>query len=323
MPITAPPERAALSTRRHLLSAAGGLGALLALRPTTAAAPAARQASDGGEAPLFRLSLAEWSLHRTLRSGELDNLDFAPFAKQRFGIEAVEYVNSFFKDRACDFRYLRELKRRAEDAGVRQNLVMCDGEGYLGDASEKRRASAVENHFRWIAATAFLGGYAIRVNAHGEGPPEEVARRVADSLHHLAEFAEPYGIDVIVENHGGYSSNGAWLAGVIRAAGHPRVGTLPDFGNFRLGDGTEYDRYRGVAEMMPFARAVSAKSYAFDERGEETTIDYERMLRIVLDAGYHGWIGIEYEGSRHSEIEGIRLTRELLLRLRKRLASER
>jgi len=121
---------------------------------------------------------------------------------------------------------------------------------------------------------------------------------------------------VIVENHGGLSSNGAWLASVIRAVDHPRCGTLPDFGNFRVSADEWYDRYQGVAELMPFAKAVSAKSYDFDERGEETTIDYRRMLGIVTGAGFNSWIGIEYEGNRLPEREGIARTKALLEKIR-------
>lgn len=264
----------------------------------------------------FHISLAEWSLHRTIRKGELDPRDFAPLARREFGLEAVEHVNTFFQDRAVDFAYLADLKQRADDAGVRSLLVMCDAEGELGDADDAARRKAIENHFRWIAAARFLGCHAIRVNAAGRGSPEEVSKRAADSLHRLAEMGEAYRIDVIVENHGGYSSNGAWLAATIRAADHPRAGTLPDFGNFRVSATEEYDRYEGVRELMPFARGVSAKSHDFDAAGEETHTDYRRMLALVLAAGYRGYIGIEYEGDGVPEKEGIRLTKALLERVR-------
>lgn len=295
--------------RREFLGAA----ALAALVP----APREAAAAPGAAEPLFRISLAEWSLHRTLFAGKLDPRDFAPTAKRDFGIDAVEHVNAFFKDKAGDFSYLADMKRRADDAGVTSLLVMIDGEGELADADDARRRAAVENHFKWIAAAKFLGCHAIRVNAGGGGTPESQAARAADSLRRLAAMGDTYGIDVIVENHGGLSSNGAWLAAVMQAANHPRVGTLPDFGNFRVREGEDYDRYRGVAELMPFAKAVSAKSYDFDAAGNETTIDYPRMMKIVLDAGYHGHVGIEYEGGRLSEPDGIRATQALLERIRK------
>ncbi|HEX6884468.1 MAG TPA: sugar phosphate isomerase/epimerase family protein [Planctomycetota bacterium] len=271
--------------------------------------------------PLFRISLAEWSLHRALQAGELDPRDFAPLARREFGLDAVEHVNTFFQDRAVDFAYLADLKRRADDAGVQSLLIMCDAEGELGHADEAARRKAIENHFRWIAAARFLGCHSIRVNAAGQGTPEEVSRRAADSLHRLGEMGARYQVNVIVENHGGYSSNGEWLAATIRAADHPRAGTLPDFGNFRVSATEEYDRYRGVGELMPFAKGVSAKSHDFDAEGNETRTDYRRMLKLVLEAGYNGYVGIEYEGSSLPEREGIRRTKALLERVRDELGA--
>jgi sugar phosphate isomerase/epimerase len=180
----------------------------------------------------------------------------------------------------------------------------------------------VENHYRWVEAAQFLGCHAIRVNAQSEGTPEEQKKLAADGLRRLTEFADPLGLNVLVENHGGLSSNGAWLASVMQAVDHPRCGTLPDFGNFDIAEGETYDRYVGLEELMPYAKAVSAKSHVFDEEGNEARMDYERLLRIVLQAGYRGWVGVEYEGSEHSEDEGIRLTKALLERVRELLAPE-
>lgn len=271
---------------------------------------------DGAAAGLpFRISLAQWSLHRTLRGGGLDHLDF-PRKARSFGIEAVEYVNSFFKDKAQDRAYLGEMLRRCQGEGVRSLLIMCDGEGALGDADADRRGKAVQNHHRWVEAAAFLGCHSIRVNAQSSGSYQEQQKLAADGLRRLCEFADGHGIDVIVENHGGLSSNGAWLAGTLAMVAHPRAGALPDFGNFRVSATEEYDRYQGVTELMPFARAVSAKSHDFDERGEETRTDYHRMLRIVHGAGYRGYVGIEYEGSRLDEDAGIVATLRLLERVR-------
>jgi sugar phosphate isomerase/epimerase len=270
--------------------------------------------------PLFSISLAEWSLHKTLYAGELDNLDFPAAARNDYQVDAVEYVNSFFKDKAEDRGYLRELERRADDHGVKSLLIMCDGEGAIGDPDAAARTRAVENHYRWVEAARYLGCHSIRVNAQSEGNPEQQRELAADGLGRLIEFAAPRDINVIVENHGGLSSNGEWLASVIRAVDHPRCGTLPDFGNFRVGEGEWYDRYKGVAELMPFAKAVNAKSNDFDESGNERHTDYERMLGIVLAAGYHGYVGIEYEGTELSEPDGIRATKALLVRTRARLS---
>jgi sugar phosphate isomerase/epimerase len=262
----------------------------------------------------FTISLAQWSLHRALRAGELDHLDFARVAREEFDLAAIEYVNTFFKDTGA--AYLAELNRRAADHGVYQHLIMCDGEGRLGDPDERARLQTVRNHHRWVDAAHTLGCATIRVNAASEGSRDEQARLAADGLRRLCEYGEGAGINVIVENHGGLSSNGKWLAQVMRLVDHPRCGTLPDFGNFDLGDGQTYDRYLGVTELMPFAKAVSAKSHEFDEDGNETATDYRRMIGIVLDAGFRSWIGIEYEGDRLPERDGIRLTKRLLERVR-------
>ena len=266
--------------------------------------------------PSFEISLAQWSLHRTLFGKKLDHLDFAQTAKKDYGISAVEYVNQFFKDKAKDQHYLSEMKKRAGDAGVKSLLIMIDGEGALGDADEAKRKQAVENHYKWVEAAKFLGCHSIRVNAESSGSFDEQMNRAADGLRRLTQFGAQHGINVIVENHGGLSSNGAWLAAVIKKVNHPRCGTLPDFGNFNLGDGKQYDRYQGVRELMPFAKGVSAKSHDFDEQGNETHTDFKRMMKIVLDAGYRGHVGVEYEGSNMSEPEGIRATKRLLERVR-------
>lgn len=295
-------------------SAASSAGA------ATADAPGA--APQSAETPLFRISLAEWSLHRTLNRGELDHLDFARVAAQDYGCEGVEYVNTFFFDRASDSAYLEDMKTRAADQGIPSLLIMCDREGRLGDPDEAARTEAVENHYKWLEAAELLGCHSIRVNAASDGDFEEQQRLAADGLRRLCERADGHGLDVLVENHGGLSSNGAWLAGVMELVDHPRAGTLPDFGNFRIRGDEWYDIYRGVEELMPYAKAVSAKSHDFDEQGNETAKDYERLLRIVLDAGYRGYVGIEYEGSELPEPDGIRATHALLTRVREKLAPE-
>ncbi len=261
--------------------------------------------------PLFQVSLAQWSLHKALFAKQLDNLDFAKMTKQ-FGINAVEYVNQFFKDKAKDQTYLGEMLKRTKDLGVENRLIMCDGEGALGDADAAKRQQAVENHYKWVEAAKFLGCKIIRVNAQSKGTYEEQQKLAADGLHKLSEFGAQHKIAVIVENHGGLSSNGKWLMGVMKLVNHPNCGTLPDFGNFRVSQTEEYDRYQGVTEMMPYAKAVSAKTHDFDDKGNETHTDYRKMMGIVLAAKYHSFVGIEYEGTTMSEADGIRATKRLL-----------
>jgi len=266
----------------------------------------------------FMISLAEWSLHRALFDKTLDHLDFPKVAKQDYGIEAIELVNQFFADKAKDRTYLADFKKRADDLGITVLLIMIDGEGALGDPDDAKRKQAVENHYKWVEAAKYFKCHSIRVNAEtaGTGTPEEQADRAADGLRQLTTFAAKHGINVIVENHGGLSSNGAWLAGVMKRVNLPTCGTLPDFGNFRIREGEEYDRYQGVAEMMPFAKAVSAKSLDFDAEGNEIRTDYRRMMKVVLDAKYHGFVGIEYEGDKLNEPDGIRATKRLLEKVR-------
>lgn len=300
-------------TRRDFLAASAALAA-------TAALP--KLALGQAKEPPFKISLAQWSLHKMLRAKELDNVDFAKMAKEKFGIDAIEYVNQFFMDKAQDTAYIADLKKRAGDLGVKTLLIMCDNEGNLGDPDEGKRTKAVENHYKWVEAAKALECHSIRVNARSSDklPYEEQQKLAADGLRRLSEFAAPHGLNVIVENHGSLSSNGQWLAGVMKLVDKKNCGTLPDFGNFRVNMETEYDRYQGVDELMPFAKGVSAKSHDFDEAGNETRTDYFKMLDIVCNKhGYHGYCGIEYEGSKLSEPEGILATKKLLERVREKM----
>jgi sugar phosphate isomerase/epimerase len=269
--------------------------------------------------PQFKISLAEWSLHRSLWRGKVKHLDFPRIARETFNLDAIELVNSFFK-KPLTQKQLADFKRRADDAGVKILLIMCDFEGKVGDASERRRLKAVENHRKWLDAAKFFGCHSIRVNALSSGSPAEQRERVAEGLRRLSEHAAPLGLNVLVENHGGISSDASWLVSVIEKVNLPNCGTLPDFGNFKISLTREYDRYRGMGELMPHARAVSAKSQKFDKLGNETRVDYRRVLRIVLEAGYRGYIGIEYSGLRMTELDGIRATKWLLEKHRDELA---
>lgn len=284
-----------------------------------------KTASSTSKKPWFEISLAEWSLHiAILQKKELTNLDFPKIARRNFNIGGVEYVNQMFMDKANDTAYLKELKGICDGEGVRSVLIMCDREGNLGDPDTKKRTTSVENHHKWAEAAKFLGCHSIRVNAAtaNVGSFEEQQKRAADGLHQLAEFTGKLGLNTIVENHGGLSSNGTWLSGVMKLVNLPNCGTLPDFGNFYIDrvKNEQYDRYKGVTELMPFAKGVSAKTMDFNEKGEETTIDYRRMLQIVKAAGYHGFVGLEYEGKVLNEMDGIAKSKALVERLRAELA---
>lgn len=269
---------------------------------------------------LFEISIAEWSLHKSLFGKKITNLEFPVVAKKEFDISAVEYVNQFFKDKANDKNYLNELKKICDNEGVKSLLIMCDGEGKLGDPDKSKRISSVNNHKRWVEAAKHLGCHSIRVNASSSGSYDDQQKLAADGLSKLSEFASTHGLNVIVENHGGLSSNGQWLSAVMKSVNMKNCGTLPDFGNFRIGGGKTYDRYKGVNELMPFAKAVSAKSHDFDDNGNEIHTDYHKMMKIVIDAGYRGYVGIEYEGSKLGEYDGIKATKKLLESVREKLS---
>lgn len=259
-----------------------------------------------------KLSLAEWSLHRAIQNGKMTNLDFPRIARTQFNIGAVEYVSVLFDGKASaeDPAYLRKLKDECEKYHVISNLIMVDHKGDLGDADLAKRNTAVENHYKWVKAAQFLGCHSIRVNASGEGTPEEVKKAVIDGLSRLCDYASKYNINVIVENHWGNSSNPDWLVEVIKGVNKSNCGLLPDFGNF-----DKADRYQAVALMMPYAKGVSAKSYEFDAQGNETKVDFRKMLGIVDKSGYKSYLGIEYEGERLSEEEGIKATIELIQKI--------
>ncbi|NKC01045.1 MAG: TIM barrel protein [Pseudomonadales bacterium] len=293
---------------------------------------------------LFTISLAQFSLHRTYYGdhakkgwahlGKLlrenpaaavstgpDPSDFPILSKTQFGIDAVEYVNQFYYAQLGNDPYFKEIALKADDYGVVSHLMMLDGTGPIGAADKVVRSDARENVKRWMAMANLLGCSIVRVNAQGDGDPVARAARTADALDQLAEDGQSMGLAVVVENHGGLSSDGAWLANVMSMAKHSGVGTLPDFGNFKTGQDAQgedvwYDRYLGVTELMPYAKAVSAKSYGFGSDGNDTATDYNRMMKIVLDAGYRGYVGIEYEGRELDEASGIRATKALLERIR-------
>jgi len=272
-----------------------------------------------GKVGPFKISLAEWSLHRALRAKKLDNLDFPKVAREEYGIEGVEYVNQFFKDKAHDSVYLKDLKKRAADNGVANVLIMIDGEGDLSAPDKDARSKAIDNHKKWVDAAAALGCHAIRVNTGEHYSPTDVAS-ISEACGALSEYGAQNKIHVICENHGGPSSNPDALLALMKAVNGSKTvatganfGTLPDFGNFpQEGGKYKIDVYDAIARMMPYAHGVSAKSYDFDDKGRESKLDFARIMKIVTDAGYDGWVGIEYEGNRLGEPEGIKATKKLL-----------
>ncbi|HEY7883668.1 MAG TPA: TIM barrel protein [Cellvibrionaceae bacterium] len=270
----------------------------------------------------FDISLAQWSLNKAFFDKSLSPLDFPAVARTSYDIGAVEYVNQFFMDKARDQVFLQALKQRAVDHNVKNLLIMVDGEGDLSTHQSDRRQLAVQNHYKWIEAAADLDCESIRVNLHGAGDEKQWHQASVDSLRELVEFSRDYNINILVENHGGFSSHGAMLAAVLAEVDDPLCGSMPDFGNFcyEREDGgmwnspcvKQYDVYQGVADLMPFAGAISAKTFDFDEQGQEVNFDYLKLFRIIQAAGYRGYVGIEYEGHTLSADAGIRATIALL-----------
>lgn len=294
------------STRRQFLQQTSlAVGALCA--------GSASMAADKKPLP-FQISLAQWTINKELKAGKIDNLDFAKVAHDH-GIFAIEYVNQFFMDKANDKSYLAEMKRRAADLGVKSLIIMCDREGNIGEPDTTKRQKTIDNHRKWIDAAKFLGCHSIRVNAGSAGTWEEQVKLAADGLARLTELGDRQKINVIVENHGGLSSNADWLTEVIQLVDHKRCGTLPDFGNFRIKDGESYDSYRGIRKLMPWAKGVSVKDVVWDDKGNQAPLDYDRMLKIVLDAGFHGYCGIEFGG-----FENLQASRKSLEQARERLS---
>ena len=265
--------------------------------------------ASGSEASGLKISLAAWSLHRMYFARETDLLGMVEICGD-LGITGFEMVNTFFP--SPQYSYLRYLKKRADERGVELLLIMCDGEGDLGDAEREKRLLAARNHRKWVDIAAVLGCHAIRCNVRGdESDPDAMRGRTAQALGELLAYAAGTDVDILIENHGGLSSDASWLRSLIDLVGSRHLGTLPDFGNFPAG----VDRYDAVANLMPYAKAVSAKCYDFGPDGAETAIDFPRMMDIVKASGYRGYVGIEYEGERLSEREGILTAKALLERL--------
>lgn len=262
----------------------------------------------------FEISIAAWSWHRMLFANKVKMIDLPRMAKEA-GATGLELVNSFFP--SPQYTYLQQLIKVAKNEGIKILLIMCDGEGSMYSPDFKERKQAVINHRKWLDIAAVLGCHSIRCNVGYEQiDPDEAMKNAADSFYELATYAREYGLNVAIENHGGYSSDPKWLVGLMKMVNMDNFGTLPDFGNFPRDSQGKHtvDIYECVKAMMPYAKAVSAKTYDFDENGNETQIDFAKMLQVVFDAGYHKYIGVEYEGDRLSELDGIKATVDLLNR---------
>lgn len=273
----------------------------------------------------FKISLAQWSIHKALFDGSIDHLDFAKIAR-KFDCEGLEYVTNFFSDKAKNISYLNKMNNAAKNQGVENVLIMVSKEGYLASPKLDIRKKGIENHYKWIDAAHHLGCHAIRVDLRGGKIADEATKASLDSLNALSDYAKGSNINVLVENHGGFTSNGNWMYQLFSQIEKSNCGTLPDFGNFCIKRDKkqncidEYNKYKGLSETLPFAKAVSAKSRRFDSIGNEIETDYLRALKMVKEVGYTGYIGIEFEGNEVSEFKGIELTRNLLTKIGKQIS---
>lgn len=274
---------------------------------------------------LPKISLAQWSMNRAIKDGSVKAEDFAAITKRQYGIDAIEFVNGFYADHKTDMAYWADMLRRSENEGVKNLLIMVDAEGDLGSTVEVERIRAVENHYGWVDAAKKINCHSIRVNAFGTGSRAKVKAALVDGMGRLAEYGAKAGINILIENHGLFSSEADFVVDMIRQVNNPYMGTLPDFGNWCTSEkwgGTDddscanvYDIQKGVEEFMPYAKGVSAKSYDFDADGNQPRLDYPALLKAVKDTGYDGYIGVEYEGNNLSEPEGIMATKRLIERV--------
>lgn len=269
----------------------------------------------------LKISLAQWSLHRSFRNGELDPVDFAAISKNKYEIDAVEYVNQFYVSQAGNEIFFQQLNRKAELEGVNNLLIMVDDEGDLGIKSKRKRKKAVKNHYKWVDAAKLLNCHSIRINAFGNKDQDIFKASIVDGLGMLCEYAAQSQINVIIENHGNFSSEGKLIAEIVKELDLPNIGTFPDFGNWctsaKWGSTSGeceviYDPVQGVKDFLPYAKAVSAKAYDFNESGGQDLIDYATLLKLVKDSEFDGHIGVEYEGNNLSEGEGIKATKRLI-----------
>jgi L-ribulose-5-phosphate 3-epimerase len=283
---------------------------LLSLGASALVLPHLLRAKGGLKSNGLKLAVQQYSFNRQLRDGSLEILDYPKIVVEGTGIKALEYFNGHIEDKAGDTSFFRELKQRCNDLGVTNTMMLCRSSIPLDSPDAKKRAQSVDEMKVWLEATKTLGGTTIRVDCKSPGKYDEKKQHAADGLNALCDVAESMKMDIVVENHGGHSSNGKWLAELMQIVNRPNCGSLPDFQNFK-----DYDPYQGVEDLMPSAKIVCAKSKHFDYKGNETNVDYERMMKIVLDAGFKGYIGIEFEGHDMDPIAGILATKKLIERI--------
>ena len=270
--------------------------------------------------PEIKFSLAQWSYNRELFDGKMNTFDFIKEAKS-LGFDGVEYVNQFFKEKVDDFEYLDSLKQISSASGITNVMIMIDREGDLGDSDEGKRKDAVDNHKKWVDAAAYIDCNFIRVNAHGDGTAEEMKNACSESIIRLADYAANKDIHILIENHGGFSSDASWLLALLDQINHKNVSLLADFDNWCIEreDGKlwgspcikEYDRQKGMRELLPHSKGISIKSFDFDKDGYESKMDYPALFKIMKQSKYNDFFAIEYEGHNLDSRTGVQKTKAL------------
>ena len=293
-----------LIDRRRFMATAGALG-ISAILPSPVFAKPRRN--------WFEISVAQWSFQRQFYSGEMKTENFPQYAADKLGIYGIDFLSDFMLNIYRNPSVLKNIKIRSDDLGVKNVMIMCHKEGRIGNKDSVTREKVIDTHKHWVEAAHHLGCKSIRVNARSGGSRQEQLDLVTDSLSRLSLFAKDFDVNIIVENLWGsdYSHKATFIADVMRAVNMPNCGTLPDLNNFRYDD-----PYKSTEIIMPWAKAVSAKSLDFDPQGREKYIDYQRMMRIVYASGFRGHIGIEWEGCKKAPLEGVLLTKALLEKTR-------
>jgi L-ribulose-5-phosphate 3-epimerase len=270
-----------MQSRRDLLggAAAAAMAAFLTGTHSTHAAPASDE-----------ISLAAWSLVRSFRNGKWKLVDLPRICRENLGIGALEFVNQFFENPVL--QYLQTVKRAGKQYEVKFVRIMVDGEGEMAAVEKKDRLASARAHRKWVDIAYELGCADIRCNMRGGTPDwkndKDLVKRAAEAFNDLLEYARPANIDILIENHGGASSDPDTLVAVMKAVNNPHFGTLPDYGNVNLGD----DRYEVMRKILPYAKGVSVKA-AWTADGNNVFGDLEKLIKITQESGFHGFWGIE------------------------------
>ena len=266
------------------------------------------------------IGLQMYSFAPLIMQGKFDLLGFPDLVKNTYGINGAEYWSIPFMGRENDKDFLNDIKRRSDDNGVDNLIILVDDIDIktmqsgpsLASSNKNDRDTAIDYHKKWIDVAKEIGCHSIRVNLKSdESDNKKILDNSSESISRLIEFSKQDNISIVIENHGGITADADWLVSLIKNVDNKYVGTLPDFGdyNFCVDRGAlnfddigkvcknQYDKYLGVKKLMPYAKGVSAKSHEFGKDGEELSTNYSRMIKIISESNYKGYITIEYEGA--------------------------